>query len=228
MFAGFPPEGIKFLKQLEKNNDRDWFQARKETYETKLRAPMAELVEAINAELRKFAPEHITDPKKAIYRIYRDTRFSNDKTPYKTHAAAIFPRRGLDKHSSAGYYFHVSPKSVMIAAGAYMPGPDQLYPIRTWLTENHAAFLKTAAKAEKICGKLQGESMTRSPKGFDPAHPAADLVKQKSWLFWQELDAELACSPKLLPELVKRFKAAAPVIAAINTPLLKAARPTIE
>ena len=80
----FPPEALTFLRGLARNNDRDWFNARKQTYETKLKAPMLEIVEAINAELMDFAPEHVTDPKRAIYRIYRDTRFSNDKTPYKT------------------------------------------------------------------------------------------------------------------------------------------------
>ena len=94
MFSGFPPETLKFLRALARNNRREWFQPRKETFETKVKAPMTELVEGINAELLAFAPDHITDPKKAIYRIYRDTRFSADKTPYKTHFAAIFPRRG--------------------------------------------------------------------------------------------------------------------------------------
>ena len=85
---------------------------------------MIALIEAINVELMDFAPDHVTDPKKAFYRIYRDTRFSTDKTPYKTHIAAIFPRRNLHKHASAGFYFQISPKEVGIAAGMYMPGPE--------------------------------------------------------------------------------------------------------
>src|SRR6266436_2992270 len=100
MFPGFPSEALTFLKNLSRHNDREWFQARKETFEAKVKAPMAELVEAINKELLDFAPDHITDPKKAIYRIYRDTRFSADKTPYKTHIGAIFPNRNLGKQSS--------------------------------------------------------------------------------------------------------------------------------
>src|SRR5271170_3771184 len=115
MFPGFPPEALKFLRGLERNNRREWFQPRKETFKTKVKAPMLDLVEAINAQLPGFAPEHINDPKKAVYRIYRDTRFSPDKTPYKTHIAAIFPRRGLDRLTSAGFYFHLSPDETGVA-----------------------------------------------------------------------------------------------------------------
>src|ERR1700758_5055816 len=133
----FPPEALTFFRQLARNNDRDWFQPRKEIFEATVKAPMIELVERINGELAKFAPEYINDPKKAVYRIYRDTRFSADKTPYKTHIAAVFPKRGSGRETGAGFYFHLSPKSIGIAAGAYMPGPEELLAIRTWLAENH-------------------------------------------------------------------------------------------
>ena len=219
MFPGFPPEALTFLKALKKHNDRDWFNGHKETFEIKVKAPMFELVEAINQALLDFAPEHVTDPKKAVYRIYRDTRFSSDKTPYKTHLAAIFPRRGLEKHSSAGYYLQVSPEGVGIAAGAYMPGPEELYAIRTWLTENHRKFALASKKAEKVFGSLQGTSLVRSPKGFDPSDPAVELVRRKQWFFWTEPDRTLATSPKLLPEIVRHFRAATPVMQLLNAPL---------
>jgi uncharacterized protein (TIGR02453 family) len=144
MFPGFSSQAISFLRNLKRNNEREWFQPRKEIFETQLKAPMTELVEAVNRELLAFAPDHVTDPKKAIYRIYRDTRFSADKTPYKTHIGAIFPHHGLGKQSSAGFYFHVSTKSVGIAAGSYMPGPDELRAVREWLAENHVSFRKAA------------------------------------------------------------------------------------
>jgi len=180
---------------------------------------MIHLVEAINAELLDFAPDHITDPKKAVYRIYRDTRFSADKTPYKTHLAAIFPHHNLGKQSSAGFYFHLTGKSVGIAAGSYMPGPDELRAVRTWLAENHKKFRVASQKSQKLLGKLQGSAVTRMPKGFDAGHPAEDLIRMKQWLYWVELDVKLATTPRLLPELVKRFRAAAPVIAMLNAPL---------
>ena len=220
MFPGFPPEALKFLRSLERNNRREWFQPRKEIFDTQLKAPMVDLVEAINAELPAFAPEHINDPKHAVYRIYRDTRFSPDKTPYKTHIAAIFPRRGQGKHSSAGFYIHLEPKFFGVAAGAYMPGPDELFAMRTWISENHEALRKAARGPEKLMGKLHGDSLSRVPKGFDPRHPASDLIRMKSWLYWVELDVKLAQSPKLLGEVLKRFRAAAPVVDMLNSGLL--------
>jgi uncharacterized protein (TIGR02453 family) len=216
----FPPEAITFLKGLEKNNNRDWFQPRKEIFESKLKNPMIEFVEQINAELLKFAPEHITEPKKAVYRIYRDTRFSKDKTPYKTHLGAIFPRRGLGKDAAAGYYFHISAKEVGVACGAYAPGPEQLLKIRHFIAANDKLFLATAAKAKKLMGPLQGSTLTRVPKGFDPTHPAADLIKRKQWYCWVALDPKLATSPKLKSEIVKRFKVMAPLVEFLNRPLL--------
>ena len=226
MFPGFSPEALTFLRGLKRNNRREWFQPRKEIFETLLKTPMVQLVEAINAELLSFAPDHITDPKKAVYRIYRDTRFSADKTPYKTHLAAIFPHRGLEKHSSAGFYFHLTAKSAGIAAGAYQPGPDELRAVRAWLAENHAAFRKASRQPKKLLGNMDGNAAVRMPKGFDAGHPAEDLIRMKQWLYWIELDAKIATSSRLLPELLKRFRAAAPVIAMLNAPLRKAARAT--
>jgi uncharacterized protein (TIGR02453 family) len=216
----FPPEAIKFLKGLEKNNTREWFQPRKETFETKLKEPMLAFVESINAELLKFAPEHITEPKKAVYRIYRDTRFSKDKTPYKTHLGAIFPRRGLGKDAAAGFYFHVSSKEVGVACGAYAPGPEQLLKIRRFIADNHKLFRREI----NGMGSLQGSTLTRVPKGFDAEHPAAELIKMKQWYWWVELDPALATSPKLKGEIAKRFRAMAPMVELLNKPLLKSAK----
>jgi uncharacterized protein (TIGR02453 family) len=222
MFSGFPPEALKFLRSLERNNRREWFQPRKETFDQKVKAPMTELVEAVNAELQKFAPAYINDPKKAVYRIYRDTRFSADKTPYKTHIAAVFPKRGMNKHAAGGFYFHLAPKAIGLAAGSYMPGPEELLAIRTWMLDHHVEFRKAARGPEKLWGKLHGEEMSRCPKGFDPAHPANDLIRRKSWVYWCEIDVALAESPQLQKEIVKRLKAAAPLVEMLNAPLTKA------
>src|SRR3954471_498251 len=101
-FTAFPAEGLHFLKRLKRNNNRDWFNANKETYEQYVKQPMQDLVEILAGEFDKFAPEIQASPKVSLYRIYRDTRFSKDKSPYKTHVAAVFPPRGLDKHEGAG------------------------------------------------------------------------------------------------------------------------------
>jgi uncharacterized protein (TIGR02453 family) len=119
-------------------------------FDEQVMGPMQELVNAVNDALLEFAPEHVTDPRKAIYRIYRDTRFSADKTPYKTHIAANFPRRGLEKHQGAGYYFSVSAKEIEVAGGVYMPGPEQLLAIRTTWSPTGRNFAVSPATSD--CG----------------------------------------------------------------------------
>ncbi len=220
-FPGFPEEGMTFFRALARNNRREWFQERKEVFETSLKAPMAELVNALNAEMMKFAPDHVTDPQQAIYRIYRDTRFSKDKTPYKTHIAATFPRRGLEKHAGAGYYFSVSPKEIEVAGGLYMPGPEQLLAVRTYLAEHHLEFRRIirAKTLRELLGELWGEQLSRVPKGFSPHHPAAELIRYKQWLVYTMLDSDLATTPYLFPEILKRFRAMTPFVEFLNAPL---------
>ncbi len=211
-FPGFSPETIKFFRALKRNNDRDWFLPRKEIFESTVRTPMMELVEALNGELAGFAPDYITDPKKAVYRIYRDVRFSADKSPYKTHLAAIFPKRSGDRGSTPGFYFSISAQGVGVAGGLYEPQPDQIVAVRNWVAENHAAFRKACRVPEKVVGKLDGDSLKRVPKGFDPEHPAAELLKMKRWVFYATLPADLITSPKLQAELMKRFRSMHPAL----------------
>src|ERR1700709_527546 len=99
-FAGFSPAALTFFKQLEKNNTREWFIPRKEKFEELVRRPMLELIALINDDLRRLAVYYVTEPAKALYRIHRDTRFSKDKTPYKDHLGAMFPRQGLSKNGA--------------------------------------------------------------------------------------------------------------------------------
>src|SRR4051812_35665794 len=141
-FAGFPPEGIQFFAKLMRNNRREWFQPRKAIFEEKLKQPMRELVIALNGALKGFAPEYITDPDKAIYRIYRDTRFSKDKTPYKDHVAASFYKRGGSGNGSSGFYCAVSQKEVAVGGGVYMPEPETLTAIRRRIAERHEQLRK--------------------------------------------------------------------------------------
>src|SRR6201996_1258518 len=136
-FSGISPDALAFLRSLKRNNRREWFQPRKEKYETLIKTPMLELVEAVNNELARFAPDYITPGAKALYRIYRDTRFSKDKTPYKTHISAIFPRSNAVKREGAVLYFHFTEKELLIFAGVYSPERDELLAYRTLLQESH-------------------------------------------------------------------------------------------
>ena len=225
-FGGFSLQAMTFFRGLQRNNNREWFQARKQVFEEKVKAPMAELVEAVNRELVRFAPDHVTEPGKAIYRIYRDTRFSADKTPYKTHIAANFPRRGLEKHAGAGFYFSVSPGGIEVAGGVYMPGPEQLLAIRTHLARHYEEFRRIvrAEKLRSLMGELQGEQLTRAPKGFPKDHPGVGYLRFKQWCFYIMLDPDLATTPELRPELMKRFRAMLPLVEFLNTPLVERKR----
>lgn len=156
VFPGFSEEALTFFRGLHRNNKREWFQPRKAVFEEKVKAPMLELVAALNADMSKFAPLHVTEPAASLYRIYRDTRFSKDKKPYKTHQAAYFPRRGLDRSRGSGYYFAVSHESLAVGGGMYMPLPDVLLAVRTRLADRHAEFRKivqskTLRKLMEIC-----------------------------------------------------------------------------
>jgi uncharacterized protein (TIGR02453 family) len=222
-FAGFPPEMIGFFRSLKRNNRREWFQPRKHLFERYVKEPMLELVNAINAELAKFAPEYVTEPKAALFRIYRDTRFSPDKTPYKTHIAASFSRRGGERLGTGGFYFSVSHETIEIAAGLWHPDRDVTLLVRNHIAETHSELRRILSdkKARKLTGELQGQALTRSPKGFDPAHPAAEFIKMKDWVLDVTLDAALATKPQLHGVVVDHFRAMTPLLVYLNRPLLK-------
>src|SRR5260370_41857355 len=137
-FPGFPPEMARFFRGLKRNNRRDWIQPRKELYEQQVKAPMTELLMALNAEFAKFAPDHVVDPKKAIFRIYRDTRFSADKTPYKTHIAAHFTPRRQEKDGAGSFYFSLSHKGIDIAGGIWHPSPQPMLAVPPHIAATHA------------------------------------------------------------------------------------------
>ncbi len=224
----FNPEAIKFLRGLARNNDRDWFGARKSIYERELKAPMLALIEEINGELVDFAPEHIRPAQKCMFRIYRDTRFSADKTPYKKHISAWFARQGLGNKSGGGFYFHLSGKELIIAAGVYMPEREQLLAIRNHLLEHHEEYrrLFKARKLQQLMGEFDGLRLSRPPKGFPKDHPAIDLIACRQWGVSTTLPAETALQPILRKEIVSRFRAAAPLIKFLNRPLtIQAVKP---
>jgi len=219
-FPGFPPEGLQFFRALARHNNRDWFQPRKAIFEEQVKRPMRELVEALNGAMKSLAPEYVTDPAKAIYRIYRDTRFSKDKTPYKDHIAASFFRSGTGPHRYGGYYVHVSHKEVAVGGGVYMPEPEVLLAIRQHIAENHEKLRKilAAPAVRRTLGELYGAQLSRVPKGFPATHPAADLLRFKSLILYVELDPALATTPQFFGEVVTRFRAMKPFLDFLTAP----------
>lgn len=225
-FPGFSPKVLSFFRALEKNNKREWFAPRKEFFEEQVRGPMLQLVELLNDDLRSFSADHVVEPKKAIFRIYRDTRFSKDKSPYKPHIAAQFPPGGMPRHTGAGFYFHVSHQGVVIAAGMYMPGPEDLAAVRKVIAENFPAWKKLveAKDMRKKTGDLHGEKLTRVPKGFAADHPAAAYLRMKQWYFDVTLPPEATTKPTLRKEITARFRAMNSVVQFLNQAAKQAIR----
>ncbi len=223
----FRPAALTFLRNLAKHNDREWFTPRKADFEAELKEPMLAIVRKVTDAMMDFAPNHVRPAEKSLFRIYRDTRFSNKNLPYKTHIAAGWSHHGLEKTSGAGYYFHVSAKEVVIAAGAYMPEKDQLAAIRYWLLDNHAEFRKLLLKpaVRKAFTEFEGNALTRPPKGFPTDHPALDLIQCKQWGMSATLPAKEALDPKIAATVIRHFKLAAPVVDALNTPIAAALAP---
>jgi len=225
----FTAETLKFLRALKRNNRRDWFQARKDQYEAYVRSPMLALVEQLAVDLRTFAPEIVVDVKSAVYRIYRDTRFSEDKTPYKTHAAAVFPWRGLPKHEGAGLYFHISPDEVWMGGGMYSPQTPQLQAVREHIAANISRLrsIVESAAFKKTIGTLEGEQLQRVPRGFPSDHEAARYFKYRQFLAGRELPSQFAISPTFYPTLLATFRVVVPLARFLNEPLLSASRSTV-
>jgi len=221
------PEGMKFLRNLAKSNDREWFNQRKAVYEAELKEPMLAIVRKVTGAMAGFAPNHVRPAEKSLFRIYRDTRFSHDKRPYKTHVAAWWSHMGMEKTSGAGYYFQISPSGVVIAAGAYMPEKEQLAAIRHWLLEHHIAFRKVlqTAAIRRTFSDFEGDALTRPPKGFPCEHPAMDLIKQKQWGLSTTLPAAAALKPDFAAVLIRHFKLLAPIVDALNTPIAASIAP---
>ena len=217
-FSGFSPDALAFLRALKRNNRRDWFQPRKEKYETLIKAPMLELANALSAEFARFAPDYVTPPEKSVYRIYRDTRFSPDKTPYKTHIAAIFPRRTAIKREGAVFYMHFTEKELLAFAGVYGPDREELLAYRRLLEQHYLEFETILAdkRLRQAAGELQGEQMSRVPKGFACDHPAEGLLRRRQWYLESILDVKLLTTSRLVPELARRFEAMAPMVVFLN------------
>jgi uncharacterized protein (TIGR02453 family) len=218
----FSEEALKFLRGLRRNNRREWFEPRRPIFERELKAPMLALLAEVTHHMSEFAPAHLRSPQKAMMRIYRDTRFSSDKSPYKRNLGAWWAREGLEKTSGGGYYFHISADELVIAAGVYMPEREQLLAIRTFLLEHHTELrrLLDDRKMRKVLDSFDGQALTRPPKGFPKEHPAMDLLMCRQWGVAATLPAETALKPSLAKEIVSRFRLAAPLVDLLNTPLV--------
>lgn len=181
---------LKFLTALKKNNNKPWFDEHKKEFET-AKKDVEALVGKILQQLAKEEPGYgELDPKKCVFRIYRDVRFSKDKTPYKTHFGAYFVADG-NKDGGPGYYLHVEPGATFIAGGYWIPQPDALKKIRQEIDYNFADFKKVVEdkKFKKVFGVLNEEEKLKTPpKGYDAENPAIEYLKLKSFTVSAKLE----------------------------------------
>ena len=201
----FKPAFFDFLRELKANNERSWFEANKARYHADVRDPMLDFIAAFAEPLADISPHFVADPRAnggSLFRIYRDTRFSPDKTPYKTNAGAHFRHAaGKDAHAP-GFYLHLEPGACFAACGIWHPGGDALAEIRNAIIEDPASWTRmTQAKAFRDTFTLMGQSLQRPPRGCDAAHPLIDDLKRKDFVaatVFHEADA-------IRPDFLQRF-----------------------
>jgi uncharacterized protein (TIGR02453 family) len=222
----FTDESLRFLRGLARNNRKDWFEAHRAEFEEHVREPLAELVREMDVRMASFAPEMVGDPKRSVFRIHRDTRFSKDKSPYKLNAACWFfhgdgtSKVGREAHGGgAGFYFHLQPGACFTGGGIWMPPPPALKRIRAAIAADPRGFGKLAG-APKLVKRLRGLSdeamLKRVPRGYDADHPAAAWLRYTSFTVGRPVSDAEATSSRLGANLAKDFELMVPLVRWLN------------
>lgn len=213
-YAGFKPETIKFLKDLKKNNNRDWFNENKSRYEEQVLDVALHFIQSMQDPLKDIAPHFTAIPKRmggSLMRVYRDTRFSRNKLPYKTNIGIQFRHEQAKNVHAPGYYVHIDPDEVFLAAGMWMPEPEPLLSIRQRIAEKPAEWQR--AKEDKAFARhfeLDGTSLTRPPRGFDRNHRMIEDIQLKSFIAIKNMKHDDALSPQFQRKVEAAFPAATP------------------
>jgi uncharacterized protein (TIGR02453 family) len=211
-FAGFSRDAVQFLVDLALHNERSWFQPRKGEYERLLKEPLEALCAALGERFQASSLPLRADPSRSPFRIYRDVRFSADKTPYKTHVSASFPWAG--EGGGVGAYFHFQPGEMYAGGGMWHPEPAQLAAWRQAVDRDRElveAVLRRPGFADTF-GEVSGDRLKRTPTGYAADHPAAELLKLKDVTFGRRLSDDEALSSGLPDLLVETFAAAIPLL----------------
>ena len=208
----FSPDTFKFLKDLKRNNDRDWFTANKQRYESAVRDPFLRFISDFAPLLHGISASFTADPRPSggsLFRIYRDIRFSKDKSPYKTHVAAQFPHVDASKDVSApGFYLHIEPGTSFAAAGVWHPDAQTLTRIRTGIVNRPAEW--QSVRRSKM--KVEGDRLSRPPRGFDPEHPFIEDLKLKDFVASVRFSEKQVCSPRFIMDFAASCKKMTPLL----------------
>ena len=210
----FTKDFIAFFKDLEKNNDRDWFIENKGRFIKNVKEPFERLTGDLLEAMHKYDPNILMTAKDAIFRIYRDVRFSKDKTPYKTHMSAMISRGGRKDMTYPGIYFQAGAQDIRIYSGVYSPDKKQLEAIRTAIALNPKALDKLRSRKafqEKFRGEILGDKNKRLPKEFVEAAEAQELIYNKSFYYYAKLKPSEILDSKLVSNVMAHFKAAEPI-----------------
>lgn len=213
-FTGFSDSLVRFLGQLKRNNNREWFSRNKDRYEAEVREPVLAFIRAIGPKLEAKLPYIFVSDSKvggSMMRVYRDTRFGGDKTPYKTNVGIHFRHeRGKDAHAP-GCWMHVEPGEFWLAAGLWKPDADSLAKIRTRIAEQTGQWL--AARNDRRFRRhweLVGDSLKRPPRGFDPGHPCVEDLKRKDHLGFRDLGIDELYRHDVVDRVAELFAASRP------------------
>lgn len=208
----FTADTFDFLTDLAANNDRDWFEANRSRYEQHVKAPSLRLIDDFAAPLAEISPHFVATPK-ALFRIHRDTRFSPDKRPYKTHAGIHFRHARAKDVYAPGYYLHLEPGSVFLGLGIWHPDSATLGAIRERIADKPQAWKKASRGNEfREEFQLEGDRLTRPPKGFAPDHPLVDDLKLKDFIGIKRLTEDFALGPDLPRELAHLWAGGTPLM----------------
>ena len=228
-FTQFTPKAFTFLRGIAKNNRKEWFEEHRADFEREIKRPLALLVEEVDVHLATIAPEIVGSPKKSVFRIHRDVRFSKNKAPYKTHAACWFFHRDAGRgvgteaaHGGAGFYFHMEPGKSFAGGGIWMPPRSALTKIRQALTDDLEGFeeIVKGRTFRRRFGDLDTDSMlTRLPRGFSADHPAAAWLRYQSFTAFTALTSDEITSPTLPQTLAKQYAAMGPFVRWLNAAL---------
>lgn len=230
-FRGLRPEALTFLRGLRTHNRRDWFETRRDTYVRELLDPLKAIVEELDVRFARLAPEFMADAKHSLFRIYRDVRFSKDKSPYKTHAALWVyhraPGRGVGKEidGGAGFYLHVEPGGSMVAGGLWMPPRPSLAKVRAHLEEDLAGWERAVGSPafKRRFGKLTDDEagilLQRLPRGFDEGHPAVKWLRYNSFTTHRYYSDGEILAPRLVDRAMRDFAVMVPMCRWLNRAL---------
>jgi uncharacterized protein (TIGR02453 family) len=228
-FGGFRPAAFQFLRDLARNNEKPWFEANRDVYEGEVRQPMRTLVETVDVRLSSIAPEIVGDPKRSMFRIHRDVRFSRNKAPYKTNAGAWFYHRDAGRKvgtvgegGGAGFYFHIDPTTCFMAGGIWMPARPALLRIREAIAAQPTALARLTSAPRfrrRFAGLNEEAKLLRVPRGFPPDHPAAEWLKLESFTARASIERAVATSPRLVDHLCRDFELLVPLVRWLNRAL---------